>query len=119
MREPLQLERIVTGDVTDIEVVGELDCHTAPALSALVEDSLQSAPGLLVLDLSGCTFMDSAGCRVLAVAHRLAGDRQIGVVCPETNRAVRRVLEIVGLTDALDVRARLVDFERPVLDRPA
>ena len=119
MREPLQLERIVTGDVTTAQVAGELDCHTAPALSELVEDSLRRDPRLLLLDLTMCTFMDSAGCRVLAVAHRLAGDGRIGVVCPESNRAVRRVLEIVGLVEALDVQARLADFDRPALDRPA
>ena len=120
MRAPLELERTVAADATTIRVVGELDCHTSPLLADLVESSERDAPARLLLDLTGCTFLDSGGCRVLAVAHRLVGDGRIGVVCPAANTAVRRVLDIVGLADALDVREARADFGRPSLgEQPA
>ena len=110
MRESLQLDRFDQGATTVLTVSGELDCNTAPLLGDLVEASMEAHPTRLLLDLSGCSFLDSGGCRALAVARRLVGDGNIGVACPEGNRSVRRVLEIVGLTDALDVRERLGDF---------
>ena len=110
MRESLQLDSFEDGATTVLTVGGELDCSTAPLLSDLVEDSVERHPARLLLDLSGCSFLDSGGCRALAVARRLIGDGNIGVACPEANRSVRRVLEIVGLTEALDVRERLDDF---------
>lgn len=120
MRAPLELGRVIGPRSTVLTVVGELDCSTAPLLSDLVEDSARACPELLVLDLSGCTFLDSGGCRTLAVAHRLVGHGKIGVACPGSNRSVRRVLDMVGLSDALDVRERIEDFGRPeVHDQPA
>ena len=113
MRNSLQLDRVVEGATTVLTVGGELDCNTAPLLSELVEGSMAAHPSQLLLDLSGCSFLDSGGCRALAVARRLVGDGRIGVACPESNRPVRRVLEIVGLIEALDVRERLGDFALP------
>ncbi len=56
-----------TPGTTTLRVAGELDLLTAPELNA----ALAEAPGDVVLDLRGVTFVDSAGLAVL-VAHRRA-----------------------------------------------
>ena len=57
------------------------------------------------VDLTGVTFLDSAGLCVLAAAHRRAarGDVRLRVVA--TSRAVIRPMQITGLYDLLDVTA--------------
>jgi anti-sigma B factor antagonist len=116
VRDPLDLDVVVDSASTLISVSGELDCHTSPRLSDLIDASVPQPPGRLLIDLSGCTFMDSAGCRTLAVALGLVPDGRLGVVCPSQNRTVARVLEIVGLADALDLRERVAGFGHPTLD---
>jgi anti-anti-sigma factor len=116
VRDPLELDRENGRERMLIGVAGELDCHTSPRLLELIETSAPQDPSGLVIDLSECTFMDSAGCRVLAVTLGRFPDGRFGVVCPSSNRSVRRVLEIVGLADVLDLRECRADFERPTLD---
>jgi anti-anti-sigma factor len=86
-------------------VAGEIDAHTAGDLAAALEPFTDAPTGGsdVSLDLSGVTFMDSSGIRVLIDAHRrveAAGDR---LVVANPSRAVRRLLEISGLTDHLNV----------------
>ena len=58
----------------------------------------------LVLDLSGVTFMDSTGLKVLLAVHQraqLAGGR---LVLAGATRSVQRVVSITGLDETFEVR---------------
>ncbi|MFF3214255.1 STAS domain-containing protein [Streptomyces sp. NPDC002886] len=82
---------------TVIELVGELDHHTAPDVSnALPQIDLR--PGQqLVIDLTAITFCDSSGITVLIAArnHALAADAAVALAAvPER---VARIFRIVGL----------------------
>jgi anti-sigma B factor antagonist len=88
-----------------VTVVGELDTLGAPVLGGCLEELL-TRPDVraIELDLSGVTFLDSAGLTVLARAHRrarLAG--QVLRMRCGTGRAVLRPLAITGLADVLTV----------------
>jgi anti-sigma B factor antagonist len=88
-------------------VVGEIDVLTAPTVSGAVERQLaERADGdtrPLVLDLSGVTFLASAGLAALANAKVLAAQHnvQLGVVA--SSRVVLRPLTLTGLDQALHV----------------
>ncbi|MGY1841257.1 MULTISPECIES: STAS domain-containing protein [unclassified Modestobacter] len=88
-----------------VTVSGEVDSTTAPGLRGALLEVL-ARPGLDVveLDLSGVTFLDSAGLSVLATAHRtaLAAGRTLQMRCG-TARAVVRPLQITGLWDVFTV----------------
>lgn len=84
-----------------IAVSGEIDAHTAPR----VTDAIEAFDGpVLDLDMSGVNFVDSSGLRVLVQAHqRLAGaGRELRLVA--ASPAVKRLLEISGVDEYLDVR---------------
>lgn len=76
-----------------LEVSGDLDLATAPALESVLEESRSSTH--LVLDLSECGFLDSSGMRVLVGARRIAPDARIDVVA--TDAGILRALEIAHL----------------------
>jgi len=88
-----------------ITVSGEIDSTTAPGLRTCLLEVLDR-PGTLTVevDLSGVTFLDSAGLSALATAHRAAeaGGRTLQMRCGGT-RAVVRPLEITGLWDVFTV----------------
>ena len=84
-----------------VTVTGEIDCASAPGLRAILDRLLDDAPREIVVDLTGVTFLDSAGLCVLASAHRrvlVAGGR-LRVLA--ASRAVIRPLQITGLWNLL------------------
>jgi anti-sigma B factor antagonist len=82
-------------------VAGELDAHSAPTLREQL-DARDDAE--TVVDMSGVTFMDSSGLRVLIDAHQTAAGRGSQLIVQEPSQSVRRILEIAGVLDHLDVR---------------
>jgi anti-anti-sigma factor len=86
-----------------IEAIGDIDMLTAPALDKVVAANLLIRPPVLILDLSGVTFLASTGlaslmsvldaCCVAGAALRL--------VCK--GRQVLRPMELTGLTQMFDV----------------
>ena len=89
---------------------GEMDVTVAPAILPEVP-ALVSGARAVVLDLSALTFFDSAGVRLVdQLARECArGGEPFAVVAPPAGPS-RRVLELVGLADALvvdDVEAAL------------
>jgi anti-anti-sigma factor len=77
-----------------VHITGDLDLATSPR----VDDTLSSAGvAHVVIDLAGCTFLDSSGVRVLVEAVRDAPERgrRVSIVAADTG--IRRVLEITGV----------------------
>src|SRR5437660_6655311 len=58
----------LAADVVVIAAVGEIDSVTAPTLSASLHRELEHAPTVLVLDLTGVSFLGVAGLHVLDCA---------------------------------------------------
>lgn len=79
-----------------LEVEGEIDTLTAPALEDAVAELLAGNESTLVVDLSGVRFLASSGLAVLIAAAHRAEDRGRRLCLVVTTRAVRRPLEITG-----------------------
>jgi anti-sigma B factor antagonist len=105
MITPFKLDVEELGDeVHAINVAGELDHATAPELRQHLDEAIGAGSGNLLLDLSGCPFVDSTGLGLIVDAHRrLSGQngRRMALCCPKG--AVRRLLELTALDQALAV----------------
>jgi anti-sigma B factor antagonist len=86
-----------------VEVEGEIDILTAPALASALCDDHASADAL-VLDLAKVPFVSSTGLRLIVSVHRRLS-RRGGLALAGLHANVAHVLEIVGLADALLVAA--------------
>ncbi|MCW3068850.1 MAG: anti-anti-sigma factor [Solirubrobacterales bacterium] len=82
-----------------ITVSGDLDLSNAGALEATVSSIAADQPAQLVFDLSALRFMDSAGIAVLLGAAAKVDAVHLRNPSP----AVRRVVELTGLTDVLTI----------------
>jgi len=79
---------------TLVALIGEHDLATLPAIEGAMSDAT-AAGGLIVVDLSGCAFID---CGALGCILRAMDEAQVEVVAPHsTALAVRRVLDITGV----------------------
>jgi anti-sigma B factor antagonist len=88
-------------NTTMITVVGEVDAATAPQLAETIRPHLTSY-AIVLVDLSGVTFLSAAGLHVLVDAHwsaRSAGGTVQLITGP---RCVDRVLALTGLDKVLD-----------------
>ncbi|TML97899.1 MAG: STAS domain-containing protein [Actinobacteria bacterium] len=81
-----------------VEVEGEIDILTAPALAEALRGD--GGPGGLVLDLGKVPFMSASGLRLILSAHRRLS-RRGGLALAGVRRNVAHVLEVVGLADVL------------------
>jgi len=82
-----------------IAVSGDLDISSVGELRGAVDQVAAARPDELTFDMSALRFMDSAGIAVLLGA---AG-RVPTVRLRNPNTAVRRVIELTGLTEVLKV----------------
>jgi anti-sigma B factor antagonist len=82
-----------------IIVSGELDLSNAARLEAAVDSAAAADPERLIFELSQLRFMDSAGIAVLLGAASKVG----AVHLRDPSPAVRRVVELTGLTGVLTI----------------
>ena len=90
-----------------VHVDGELDLAAAPRFEEAVS-SIRDAPGV-VIDLTGCTFLDSSGVRILLETVRETSERGARLDLVAADPAVVRVLEITSVDTMARVHASLDD----------
>ena len=89
-----------------IEVTGDLHMAWGHRLRDAVSASLGSfAPKLVVIDLVGITFLDSAGIGALVGALKEARERGSELVVRNPTPFVYHILKITGLTEAFGLPA--------------
>jgi len=86
--------------VVVIRVRGDIDVTTAPGLVEAIGKTADHAPDRrVVVHLGACDYFDSSGISALLRCKKRLGGR-LGVVAP-SGSSVHRVLEMVGLVEAL------------------
>lgn len=102
--QPLSIDLSRSGPDAVVTAVGEIDPHTAAPLTEVLDELATTAElTRVVLDLSGVTFVDSSGLRVLLTARERFDDLGIRFTLRAPSESVRRLLEITNLLDRLDV----------------
>lgn len=103
-----------TDDCPVVEITGELDIATAGLLDGHLHDVITShGPTRIVLDLSGLTFCDASGLRVLVRAHHAARrcHGRLHLVCPRG--LTRYLLRITRLSETIPAHRTLSDALAP------
>jgi anti-sigma B factor antagonist len=86
-----------------VELLGELDLATAPALRDHLQALHLAGVRSFDLDASGLTFVDSVGLSVIVAVFRRCQeeDGRVRIVSPSP--MMRRTLEVAGLADILEI----------------
>jgi anti-sigma B factor antagonist len=98
--EPLSIkvEQVAAGSL--VSAFGEIDTVTAPELQVSVDEVMPKRGQVLAVDLTGVTFLSSAGLSVLVQAHQRAEETG-GEVRIVTNSTTARVFQLTGLDETL------------------
>ena len=107
-RRALQAEVDHHEQASVVRLIGELDAEDAPAVRTLLAEQVLRGTGNLVVDLSGLTFLDSAGLAALVAAHKGTRSAGTSLLLAAPRPAIVRILSITGL-DSLLVRTASVE----------
>jgi anti-sigma B factor antagonist len=86
-----------------LRVTGEVDVATAPEFHARLADLTGQSSEILVVDLSGVTFIYSTGLGVLVAAEKQMRTAGKGLRLIVTQPHITRVLELTGLDEIFTV----------------
>lgn len=92
------------GSRTVVRLVGEADATTRALAEVLAAEAARK-PGLLLVDLSGLTFIDSAALHEIVQAHRKLRADGCRLELAGPSRAVARILQLSAIDRAIPVRA--------------
>jgi anti-sigma B factor antagonist len=86
-----------------ITIVGELDIATSPKVRELLSEAAKDEDRPLVIDLTGCDFVDSTGLATLLHGAKPAqnGESNVALVC--TGGEVRKLLELTAIDRTIPV----------------
>jgi anti-sigma B factor antagonist len=86
-----------------VSVMGDVDRATASTLERSLMDVTEAGTGEVIVDLTGCSFLDSRGLRALiATRGRLKrSDRPLALVL--SNPSVMRILEITHFDEQFEI----------------
>jgi len=86
-------------------LVGEIDASNTVTLDAALREVPNADTGVIELDMSGVTFMDSSGLRILVELAQRARTAGQCIALVETTPNVDRLIDLAELRDFLGVRS--------------
>ncbi|WP_163509879.1 STAS domain-containing protein [Fodinicola acaciae] len=84
-----------------LRVSGDIDMFANDKLQTAINDALTGGPAAVILDLTGVTFLDSAGLSALITAQIRHPDTHVRVVA--ASAYTLRPIQLTGLDQVLDI----------------
>jgi anti-sigma B factor antagonist len=104
MQKTVAISTRSVGEITIIDLVGQIDLGSSPALRKTLLDSLKATKHMAI-NLSGVSYIDSSGIASLLEVLREAQDTQKKLVLFGVAGAVLQVLELTRLTGVFEIFA--------------
>jgi anti-sigma B factor antagonist len=86
-----------------VSVAGELDMADAGTVAQVLIDAADAGRPILRLQLSGLTFADSSAIKAIILGAKAAEQRGVTYELVNPHGRVQRLLQVTGLTKALNV----------------
>ena len=95
----------IKDDVLTLKLIGEIDHHGAGALREEIDRAIfKYRAATVILDLSGVSFMDSAGLGLILGRFRKTREMGINLIIVNPTDSIMKILLIAGADKILDIR---------------
>lgn len=99
------LRHTLSDGVLSVRIEGEIDHHSSAFIrSGLDELMTDCAPGKLILDLSGVSFMDSSGLGLVLGRFSKADAAGIAFEVINADRHIMRIFDMAGMTRMINIQ---------------
>jgi anti-sigma B factor antagonist len=117
--QPFDVETVsVSGDCAVLRIGGEVDAYAAPLLRERVLNLAGGGTVLIIADMSGARFLDSAGVSALVSSRTALLARGGSLALVACTDRILQTLRITGLSGAFAVYPAVQDAIAPVLIAP-
>ncbi|WP_067690131.1 STAS domain-containing protein [Nocardia jejuensis] len=103
--EILEVQSRIVHSIPVVAASGEIDIVSAPLLKSALDEAVQADPSMLIVDLSGITFLGSVGLSVL-IALRESTTIELQIV---VSQQARRPIEVTGMAEFFTLTESLED----------
>ncbi len=111
------MSKIPRDGVNWLVLSGELDIRSIPTLEAAITHCYAGGATAITLDLSGLSFIDSAGLWTITAARRWCERQGYGFSLIPGPEQVQQVFEVTGLSDVLPFRDDRIASVRQIAER--
>lgn len=108
----IQISDRVNGKKAVIELAGELDAKTTPALKTKLDAILGQGVESLLVDCARLTYVASAGCGALNAALKVLKDKGGKMALSSLTKEVRDTMDLMFFTKRVAVYANLAEGEK-------
>lgn len=91
-------------DALVLRVQGRLQLEELDPLRKELQQAWRSQPARLILEFSGCPFVDSAGIAVVVGAHKHAREARMGFFLVGVGEQFHNALRVTRLSEVFDIR---------------
>ena len=102
----LAIHRSAPGNQGFLDLIGDLDMAGAPVLRQSVVQEVSKGNNFLVLDLSGLTFIDSAGLGAIIGGLRRVRSHEGDLLLVGLNDELQKVFELCELDQIFNMKLR-------------
>ena len=104
----MEIKTVVCDDVTVVELVGNLDGTSAPQAQGQITP-LIVPHCLLIVNMSGCEYVSSAGLRVLLMIAKLLKNKQGRWALAGLSKEIQDVMEMTGFAQFFETYETVPD----------
>lgn len=96
--------KVLTDDITTIQVSGQLDTLTAVEFEKVVQEVLEKDLEQLVLETSGLTYVSSAGLRLILTLQKEMTAKGGSFVLKNVQPEIKEIFDITGFSSILTIQ---------------
>lgn len=93
----MRIKDQIEGDELTLFLEGTFDETGSPELESRIGDILSQEPKKICVDMTGVTYISSAGIRVLIVMHKRAIKKEKRVILRNMSSKISEIIETVGI----------------------
>lgn len=110
----IQISERVNGKKAILEIGGELDAKTTPALKSKLDDLLGKGVESMLIDMARLTYIASAGCGALNAALKSLKDKGGKMALSSLSKEVRDTMDLMYFTKRVAVYGSLAEGEKNI-----
>jgi anti-anti-sigma factor len=100
------------GAIAVVPIHGEVDLNTTADIAQTIQQAVSPCPPVLVLDMTGVSFMSLTGLAVLIATEHQTREAGVELRLAASQRAVLRPIQVTGLTAVFDIYPTVADAAR-------